>query len=279
MNKNNVTVKTAGSREELIVVEELQRKTFEFSSTEIVGANELTTFQKNGGAVFVAINNVDNRIIGYLFGFPSIYENQLCHHSVSLGVLSEYRLSGIGYRLLLEQQKYVNTQGVEIISAFIDPLDGIASNLCIRKMQGKAHMYFRDLFGSGLGGICSGLGTDRLRIEWQSNYSRPVVNQAVNEYGDRDKNVVAIIDSRSRGNFREVINYKLNLSDPILLVEIPDDFQAIKSADIGFATSWRNSIREILEGYLRNYSLVSFHSEYAPARRNYFILKKNKLYD
>ena len=66
------------------------------------------------------------------------------------------------------------------------------------------------------------------------------------------------------------------LGAEVVLIEIPADFQAIKSADMGLAREWRLQTREIfLECFGAGYVATDFISEVQEGRRrNFYLLQQ-----
>jgi predicted GNAT superfamily acetyltransferase len=62
-----------------------------------------------------------------------------------------------------------------------------------------------------------------------------------------------------------------------VLIEIPADFQAIKSADMGLAREWRAQTREIFEiCFGAGYVATDFISEVqGEQRRNFYLLQRD----
>jgi predicted GNAT superfamily acetyltransferase len=68
---------------------------------------------------------------------------------------------------------------------------------------------------------------------------------------------------------------RLNLTHPCLLVEVPPDIQAMKTADLTSARAWRMVTRRIFETYFeRGYTVTEFATGLlAGQRRNFYLME------
>jgi predicted GNAT superfamily acetyltransferase len=132
-----------------------------------------------------------------------------------------------------------------------------------------------------MGGINIGLPSDRLYVEWwvTSNRVKSRVSQnrgpltlaqylggravIVNEC-DRDENSQPVLPEEF-----------LQLDSSLILVEIPDDIQHLKSIDVPLSIRWRSHIRHVFDHYFnRQYLVTDFvrSVDQAGANRSYYVL-------
>ena len=133
--------------QEMLLVEQLQRRVWPGSETEIVPAHVLLAVAHNGGLVVGAYSLEqppeqesnpalegthpgfaldEANLIGFVFSFPGLYNTaggvRLKHHSHMLGVDPAYRDQGIGFALKRAQWQMARHQGVDRITWTYDPL-------------------------------------------------------------------------------------------------------------------------------------------------------------
>lgn len=261
---------------ELSEIENLQRVIWGFSDNEIVRARLLADMQMRGGLVLGAFDN--STVIGFVFSFIGKHQGQYCHSSDLLGVLPDYRSSGIGYALKVEQRKRVNDQGIEYITWTFDPLEGVNASLNFARLGVLSNTYERDMYGSSFGTLNVGLPTDRLIVDWW--IQSPHVNQRIDDeqvnqaLQDKIETAPCINTIKRDGKVSDIVDYTLDLHSPILTLEIPESFQSVKQVDMMLAMKWRLALREILESYLdRGYLVCDFiRMPSKPYKQNRYIM-------
>jgi predicted GNAT superfamily acetyltransferase len=81
--------------------------------------------------------------------------------------------------------------------------------------------------------------------------------------------------------FRDLASFELSLDEPIVQIEIPADYQAMKATAPALALAWRLAAREMFEAYFSaGYTAVDFCSRPAGgAPRGYYILAQGAAFD
>ena len=117
-------IKILETPEEMTAVEELQRQVWHGSETDVVPAHVFIAAIHNGGIVAGAY--LDDRLIGFVFGFPGIEKTpdgpRAKHCSHMLGIHPDHRDGGIGFALKRAQWQIVRHQGLDHITWTYDPL-------------------------------------------------------------------------------------------------------------------------------------------------------------
>jgi predicted GNAT superfamily acetyltransferase len=280
MDNQEFVIREPTTFEEFLEIENLQKMVYGFSETEIVSTTLLIGIQRGGGLVLEAFDSHEGKPIAFLLAFLGLVNSGLRHCSYMLGVLPEFRSKGVGYRLKLEQRNRALDQGISLVTWNFDPLDGASASLSFRKLGVVSRDYQRDLFGSKFGTLGAGLPTDRLLVEWWINSSRVNrrLEQGVTPFDFQQllaDNAAVANRTEQTNDLLKVVGYDLNLSNPTVLVEIPDDIQRIGDCDRNVALDWRLCTRRIFESYMgQNYIVVDFLSEMqAGQRRNYYVLQ------
>lgn len=271
-----ISIRSLRSLDEYTACEELQRRVWAMpDDLEVVPLHLLVTVHRNGGLLLGAFDG--SELVGFVFGFPGLTEKGTAKHcSHMMGVAPGYQSAGIGYRLKLAQRDLVLAQGVDLVTWTYDPLESRNAYLNIHKLGAVSRTYVRDYYGPVDDGLSAGLPTDRLQVDWWIASDRMgqrwtrATGQShaggaiqVNDTGCTDTGLLtpgALL---------------LDATAPLVRVEIPADFQSVKSTDPDLALAWRQATREIFEFFFASgYSVVDFHSCLVEAtRRSYYILQ------
>jgi predicted GNAT superfamily acetyltransferase len=263
--------------------EDLQRRVWGMEDLSVVPLHLLLTAQKNGGLVLGAFDE-RGAMVGFVFGFLGMTDQgQVKHCSHMAGVLPQYQGQQIGYRLKLAQREHVLAQGLDLATWTYDPLEGSNASLNIGKLGVICRTYLPDVYGDTGIQLHLGLPTDRFEVEWWVGSRR--VQERLESRHDKLTLGKALEMGAERANRTEFDGRGLLGSErddrapgaEALLIEIPADFQAIKSADMGLAREWRAQTREIFKDYFHaGYTVTEFISEVqAKQRRNFYLLQRD----
>jgi len=124
-------------------------------------ADLMMVIQAEGGLVGGAF--VDDRLAGYIFGFPT--RDPQVQHSHRLAVLAQTRGMGLGVRLKLYQRDWCLARGITHVRWTFDPLRALNASLNIDRLGAQSNTYLQDYYGD-MAGINSGMGSDRLLVDW-----------------------------------------------------------------------------------------------------------------
>jgi predicted GNAT superfamily acetyltransferase len=202
-----------------------------------------------------------------------------------MGVLPSVQSQGIGTRLKLAQREQMLRQGIDLIVWTYDPLLGRNAMINIEKLGGFARTYVRNIYGQNVSNpLQAGLSLDRFLVEW------PLMSDRVRGRLSGDYETSNVQEWLSNSNYR-LVNFSnweselprpiaadLELSEDILLIQVPSNFQAIKRRDVSIARGWRNTTRAIFETYLRRgYIVTGFASEKQVNTPNIYRMEKLSL--
>lgn len=280
---DSISIRAFRDAAEFHQCEELQRRVWGMENISVVPLHLLLTAQKNGGLVLGAFDE-QGAMVGFVFGFLGMTDQgQVKHCSHMAGVMPEYQGQQIGYRLKLAQREQVLAQGLDLATWTYDPLEGMNASLNIGKMGVICRTYLPDVYGDTGIQLHLGLPTDRFEIEWWVR-SRRVEKRLESRHGkltlDKALGMGAGRANRTefgrRGLLRSETDHRAPGAEAVL-VEIPADFQAIKSADMGLAREWRAQTREIFEHCFNSgYTVTDFISEVQEGRRhNFYFLQRD----
>ena len=266
----DVTIRSLETLDEVRACEELQRQAWAMpDDLEVVPLHLLVTVQRNGGLLLGAFDGAS--LVGCVFGFPGLtVEGRPKHCSHMMAVAPAYQSLGVGYQLKLAQR--AQAQGFDLIAWTYDPLESRNAYLNLHKLGGVCRRYIRDYYGPMADGLNRGLPTDRFEVEWwigEERVQRRLAGRAVASVSGRVAQ--AHVPRRTRVGLLAPGQLALNADAPLVEVEVPADYQAIKAADPGLALEWRLATREVFEAYFAaGYTAVDFVSRLVEDERHSF---------
>jgi predicted GNAT superfamily acetyltransferase len=271
--------------EEMQQVEQIQRQVWNESETDIVPAHLLNSAIHNGGLLIGAY--VEHELVGFVFGFPGVYPTpdgpRLKHYSSMLGVRPDFSGQGLGFVLKRAQWQMVRHQGIDRITWTYDPLLSRNAWLNITRLGAVCNTYRQNFYGTMEDDLNRGLPSDRFDVDWWVNSHR--VNLRLSRRRRKYLDLSHFISSGapilnptemdSSGFPQPVtpIQLKLGVDQPIVLVEIPTDFQAMKVHDLKLALNWRMHSRQIfMELFEAGYIVTDLVRTHATPFQSYYVL-------
>jgi predicted GNAT superfamily acetyltransferase len=149
----------------------LQDTIWGFDPTDLLPMRFLVVLTKVGGHVYGAFDG--GRMVAFCFAMPGIKPgNQPYLHSHMLGVLAEYRDSGIGRRLKLRQREDTLARGLGLMEWTFDPLELKNAFFNIERLGAIVRRYAENQYGITASPLHGGLPTDRCYAEWWLDSAR-----------------------------------------------------------------------------------------------------------
>jgi len=282
--------------EELTLVEDLQRKIWHGSDADIVPAHMLHAAIQNGGLLIGAFNATGQEenpqdkaaeMIGFVFGFPGYYLTpdgpRLKHCSHMLGVTPEFRNQGIGFALKRSQWQMVRRQGIDLITWTYDPLLSPNAHLNIARLGAVCSTYHRNYYGMMRDELNAGLPSDRFQVDWWLNTRR--VNHRLSRLPRPGLRLSQLMAAQVPVMNPATFDSEQNLHPsgreipleterpPLVMVEIPSDFHAIKRTQPTLAFEWRLHTRTVFERLFEaGYLVTDFIYETSAPARSYYVL-------
>lgn len=279
----NISIRPFAAWHEYLAAEELQREVWHMPDwRDVVPANLLITAHKNGGIVLGAFDPAD-RLVGFAFSFLGVANSagqkipKHCSHM--LAVLPDYQGQKLGEQLKFKQREAALAQGIALMTWTYDPLLALNAHLNLFRLGALARHYIVNAYGEMTDALNAGLPSDRFEVEWWLNMPRvqacalnPPLRQDWNRVLDAGASPVFDVAFDVRALPRIVRVHKANSAT--LLLEIPADLNAIKSADAALAKDWRMQTREtFLALFDGGYAASDFvFSPRGEARRAAYIL-------
>jgi predicted GNAT superfamily acetyltransferase len=281
MNRMAIEIRPVKTENEYHAVELLQREIWGAQDIEIIAFEMLMTAHKNGGVMLGAFDIIEGeeRMVGFVFGFAGLTaDGRLKHCSHIAGALPGYRDRGVGYALKLKQREIVLAQGIDLITWTFDPLESRNARFNFHKLGVTCGVYARNLYGAMRDELNTGLPSDRFQVDWRIGSPR--------------------VEARLRGE-AEVQSASALMSDGVplvnppvaveplrpsakamaptaifreerILIQIPADFQSLKSKDRNLALEWRLHTRALFEeAFAKGYLAIDMLVE---AGRSYYLL-------
>lgn len=225
------------THDEFAACEAMSRDIWGAAQRNVVPRELLLTMQHNGGLVHGAFLPAGG-LVGFCFAFLGQRNGQLRLCSHQLGVLPEYRGSGIGIALKQAQRYDAMRLGYELVTWTFDPLEARNAYINLHRLGCVARLYDRDHYGAMEDELNRGLPSDRFEAEWWLRRAKPATAA--------DPQVLLRV-GRSGEPVREQPD--LTGQTPVL-ISVPPDFQAVKRASRELAVRWRMESRAAFEAAL-----------------------------
>lgn len=289
------TLRILEDLEDMLPIEELQRQIWAGSETDVVPAHLLRAAVEFGGLLIAAYPPQSSEPsasqkpppIGFVFGFPGFYLTpdgpRLMHYSHMLGIPPQYRNQGIGFALKRAQWQMVRRQGIDRISWTYDPLLSTNAHLNIARLGAVCNTYLSDFYGVMRDELNAGLPSDRFQVDWWVNSRR--VNRRLSKRARAPLHLdqllsaqitivnAAVFDEQNNPHPAPALALPSDSSQPLLMVEIPTDFNSLKQSSPQLALDWREQSRKIFESLFElGYLVTDFIFYQGKPKRSYYVL-------
>ena len=232
-----ITIQPMETIEELEMVKTLEELVW--SKEEAVPVNQTIAAVKNGGFVLGAF--IGEELIGFQYSFPGFDGKRIYLCSHSLAIHPNYRKYGIGEKLKCAQKKLAREKGYDQITWTYDPLETVNAYLNLHKLGAVCSTYLENVYGEMQDSLNAGLPTDRFYVEWET--AGPI-NKFVPESDSPH-----VIQTIEQDGFIIPKQSDLTLSNELLYVPVPGNFQEMKKQDFSLAAAWRKSTKEVFLHY------------------------------
>lgn len=147
----------------------LQREIWGFEEVDLLPRRLFVVASQIGGQVLGAFDGGKSKgtLAAFCLCLPALKAGGKSYlHSQMLGVLPQYRNSGVGRRLKWEQRRYALACPVELIEWTFDPLQLKNAFFNIERLGVIVRRYVHNQYGATSSHLHGGLPTDRLVPEW-----------------------------------------------------------------------------------------------------------------
>jgi predicted GNAT superfamily acetyltransferase len=232
-----VQIRLVRTHDEFAACEAMSRDIWGAAERNVVPRELLLTMQHNGGLVHGAFLP-QGRLVGFCFAFLGMRDGQLRLCSHQLGVLPEFRGSGIGIALKQAQRYDAVRRGYELVTWTFDPLEARNAYINLHRLGCIARVYDRDHYGPMEDNLNRGLPSDRFEAEWWLSRAKPA--------SPPDPQVMLRV-----GTDGEPVRVHLDLGPrTTALIEVPPDFQEVKRTSFELGLRWRMESRAAFEAAL-----------------------------
>jgi predicted GNAT superfamily acetyltransferase len=160
-----VEVRRLAKHEELAGCVRLQKEIWGFEDIELLPLRLFVVAEKIGGQVLGAFDGA--KMVAFCLAIPGLKPGgQYYLHSHMLGVLPEYRNTGLGRQLKLRQRSDALEQGISLIEWTFDPLEIKNAYFNIERLGAVVRRFVHNQYGTTSSHLHGGLPTDRLTAEW-----------------------------------------------------------------------------------------------------------------
>jgi len=279
-----ITYRDLTTLEEFSRVVELERTIWGPGYDEVVPTPILTVTVMRGGILIGAFDGPDaapaGRMIGFVYSLPAMREGKPTQWSHMLGVVDEFRSSGVGRELKLLQRERTLAMGLDLVEWTYDPMQAMNAHLNFAKLGVVVEEYEENVYGESSSPLHRGNPTDRFVAEWWVR--KPHVERRIARHGPfvmraRElADAVAVNRIALIGDWLESVDVDLSLEARRLLVHIPTGFTDMLARNAELALAWRICTRAIFTTYFdRGYRAVDFMLDRAGGRGSYLLIKKS----
>lgn len=252
---------------ELDNIVELQKKVW--AADNITSCTHMVAAILHGGVVIGAFD--EDRAVGFCYGFAGFDGRCVYLNSHMMAVHPDYRDSGIGMKLKLEQRSWAIRHGYTKIVWTFDPLLARNAYLNISKLGGYVRKYIVSLYGTWQ----TKLPSDRFLVEWDLESGRvlEIIGQTYTE--------------QSNGpGYRSLIDYEVKeerivslQANPVsggagYLVPVPASLEGMLKDQFLLVQQWQAVVREsCLEAFSRNYRITGMIRNPGPV--HHYVLERD----
>lgn len=160
-----ITIDSLSTQPEFEQAVQLQKQIWGFSDIELLPVRLFVVARKIGGQALGAW--AGDRMVGFCLAIPGLKpEGSTYLHSHMLGVLPEYRNSGVGRMLKLRQRDEALARSIDLIEWTFDPLEIKNAYFNMERLGAIVRRYVRNQYGTTSSHLHGGLPTDRCTAQW-----------------------------------------------------------------------------------------------------------------
>ena len=278
--KQKLEIREPSNADEFKVIEEIQKDAWGMNDIDVVPYRIIIAIHEAGGCVLIAY--MQNEAIGFVLGFLGMgNDGKVYLHSHQLGVKRRYWGQGIGSLLKLKQREWAINRGINLIRWTFDPLLARNAHLNFSKLGVINNTYHVNLYGVMRDKLNYGMESDRFYVEWWINSNHVKRKIEKNEritfhFRDYMDNIANTVEFET--GIPVIKDVNLELTDKLVIVEIPTNIEEVKKRDLSIAIDWRLKTREIFQNYFKKgYIAVDLlTSNENKIKRTFYILLKEK---
>jgi predicted GNAT superfamily acetyltransferase len=271
MAEVDVHIRRAADLKDYNACVELQKQVWGFTEAEdVAGVPMLMIANRQGGSVLIAEDSAD-RFIGFSFALPGwTRDRKRLWWSHMTAVVQNRRGQQLGLRLKMRQREEAILEGIDQIHWTFDPLQAMNGHFNIQKLGAVVRKYEENIYGSTSSALHMGLPTDRFVAEWHLNSERVKDRLRMSESTLILRDLDRMLRINAGGD-----EPNLQLSESPLLLEVPVDLTALKTADLARAKLWQDRVRTACLHYFKaGYLVTDFFRLSQPRPQALYVLEK-----
>jgi predicted GNAT superfamily acetyltransferase len=245
--------------------------------TDVVTVPVFIITVKRGGILLGAFDGPD-RMIGFAYSIVGMKDGRPSQWSHMMGVLPEYRATGVGRTLKLAQRDRAIAAGFELMEWTFDPLQALNAHLNFAKLGVTADEYVENLYGDSTSSLHRGTPTDRFVVQWklrEPHVERRITRDGAITMRAADASAAPTINpTRTQGRWQVCESVDLSRADRRAWVEVPASFTEMQQEEPDLALEWRMATREIFEKcFAAGFTAVDFEFNREQRRGRYLLAR------
>lgn len=290
MSSEKILIKEIDAEEDFKECVRIQQELVQLNEVGIVPAYLLELIGQNGGLTLGCYLN--EKLLGFNFSFSAYSKNDGYYlFSDTMGFYKAYQRKSLGFLVKQVQYQLALEKGASKVIWTYDPLLGPNANINIRKVGGIVQWYETDKYAEVTYSKGVSIPADRFVLDWQIRTDRVKsrilenhIHQATlpdsipKVYANRTIPVIYHSSHQKiHFEFREITDLYFLPEEPLVLMEIPYEFQDIKEKIPELAFDWRMKTRRLFQFYLNvhHYKVIDFfQAEQGEEIRNFYLLSK-----
>lgn len=178
---------------------------------------------------YAAIAKLENKVVGASFGFLG----EFAAHQVLHSHVTAASVSGVGFQLKQHQFAWAQERELGGITWTFDPLVRRNCVFNFEKLGAIAVEYLPNFYGTMTDSINAGDDSDRIMAYWPVQESMPAESIKTSAFALRNNNGVP--EKQSFDDTRA------------FWVELPEDIESLRKANLELAQKWRRAVRAVLQ--------------------------------
>lgn len=241
-------IRPVAAYEEYKACERVQSEAMGFGDLDVVSYPLLQSFALAGGAVIGAFDGPV--MAGCVFGYVGLSDDGVFYHrSQRLAVLPAYQGRGLGEALKRAQAAHALARGLRLMCWTFDPLRARNAHLNLHKLGAMSRVYLPDAYAALSSARDAGAPIDRLWVEWALDAA-----PTARSWPELDAAPIVLRNAGERP-----AEASLSAQSDIVLIQIPDDIDAVRARDAGLARAWREATRQaFMACFARGFRVVDF---------------------
>ena len=244
-------------------------------SDDAVGIPVFVITVKRGGILLGAFDG--DRMIGFVYSLAGLKQGRPMQWSHMLGVVAEYRATGTGRALKLEQRRVALEMGLDLMEWTYDPLVAVNAHLNFNRLGVVVEDYVVNVYGNSSSPLHKGAPTDRFIAQWWMR--SPHVERALAAQAGAAAPPLAdlplVNTVTDNGTWLACTGVDLSCGADELAVAIPSGFNEMLEREPALGADWRMATRQIFGHYLNGgYRVTGFALGTGPREARYRLTRR-----